>query len=263
LHAAAIEDHASMAVTLQPCVPVFPPLLSGRAVEAGASAFADASRAAASGAAGAGELFWSQAVDRLDLAVVLEPEVDEARALQVHFVLMVACGDAVGAIGPPELALQYRWPTAILANGAQVGRARLALPAAGDTATAPAWMVAGVEMAMLGAPDRPEPGLAPQQTTLWDEGCADMDPVSLVESISRHFLAWLNIWQDDGFGPVHEAWLARCEERGGELALDHAGKRHQGRFLGLDENGNLLLQSGRGTTTLDFAVAVERFGSAP
>jgi biotin-(acetyl-CoA carboxylase) ligase len=248
---------------LQPPLPVFPPLLSGRAVEAGASAFADASRAAASGAAAAGELFWSKAVDRLDLAVVLEPEVEEARALQVHFVLMVACGDAVGAIGPPELALQYRWPTAILANGAQVGRARVALPAASEPAAAPAWMVAGVEMAMLGEPNRPEPGLLPEQTTLWDEGCGDMDPVSLVESISRHFLAWLNIWQDDGFGPVHEAWLARCEERGGELALDHAGKRHQGRFLGLDEDGNLLLQSGQGTTTLDFAVAVERFGSAP
>jgi BirA family transcriptional regulator, biotin operon repressor / biotin---[acetyl-CoA-carboxylase] ligase len=180
----------------------------------------------------------------------------------VHFVLMVACGDAVGAIGPPELALQYRWPTTILANGAQVGRARLALPAASDPAAVPAWMVAGVEMAMLGAPDRLEPGLLPEQTTLWDEGCADMDPVSLVESISRHFLAWLNIWQDDGFAPVHEAWLARCEERGGELALDHAGQRHQGRFLGLDEDGNLLLQSEQVTATLDFAAAVERFGSA-
>ena len=252
-----------MGVTLQPPLPVFPPLLSGRAVEAGASTFAVASRAAASRAAGAGELFWSQAVDRLDLAVVLEPEVDEARALQVHFVLMVACGDSVGALGPPELALQYRWPTAILANGAQVGRARLALPVAGDTAAPPAWMVAGVEMAMLGAPNRPEPGLLPEQTTLWDEGCGDMDPVSLVESIARHFLAWLNIWQDDGFKPVHEAWLARCEERGGELSLDHAGKRHQGRFLGLDEDGNLLLQSRKGTTTLDFAVTVERIGSAP
>lgn len=252
-----------MAVTLKPCAPVFPPLLSGRAVDAGASAFTDAGHAAARQTAGAGEVFWSQAVDRLDLAVVLEPEVDEARALQVHFVLMVACGDAIGAIGPPELALQYRWPTAIQANGAQVGKARLALPAASDPAAAPAWMVAGVEMVMLGAPDRVEPGLLPEQTTLWDEGCADMDPVSLVESISRHFLAWLNIWQDDGFGPVHEAWLARCEERGGEFALDHAGQRHQGRFLGLDEDGNLLLQSEQRTTTLDFLVAVERVGSAP
>ena len=252
-----------MAVTHQPSAPVFPPLLSGRAVKAGASAFADASHAAAHQKAGAGEVFWSQAVDRLDLAVVLEPEVDERRALQVHFVLMVACGDAVGAVGPPELAMQYRWPTAILANGAQVGRACLALPLASDPAAAPAWMVAGIEMAMLGAPDRPEPGLLPEQTTLWDEGCGDVDPVSLVESMSRHFLAWLNTWQDDGFAPVHEAWLARCEERGGELALDHAGERHQGRFLGLDEDGNLLLQSDQGTTTLDFSAAIERFGSAP
>ena len=29
------------------------------------------------------------------------------------------------------------------------------------------------------------------------------------------------------------------------------------------EDGNLLLQTGRGTTTLEFALAVERFGSAP
>ena len=43
------------------------------------------------------------------------------------FALMVAFGDAFGAIGPPEVGVFYRWPMGFVVNAALVGRARAAL----------------------------------------------------------------------------------------------------------------------------------------
>ena len=32
-----------------------------------------------------------------------------------------------------------------------------------------------------------------------------------MESCSRHFLVWVNRWQDDGFKPLFDAWMHRLD----------------------------------------------------
>lgn len=240
---------------MQLAAPVFPPLLTGRPVAAGADAFSLARQAAAQGLAGAGDAFWSEAVDRLDVAVVLEPEVGLTEAIQAHMALMVAFGDALGALSPPEVAVHYRWPSTILVNGAEVGRARLASPDALAGSAVPPWLVAGLEIAIK-RPDLAEPGLDPSHTSLWEEGCGNLDRTRLVESVSRHFLAWIDTWQSEGVRPVVEAWLARAVDRGRDISLAHDGRQIEGRFLGLDEHGNLLVQSAAGAEALSLAAAL-------
>lgn len=234
---------------------MFPPLLTGRPVAAGADAFALARQAAAQGVAGAGDVFWSEAIDRLDFAVVLEPEVGLTEALQAHLALMVAFGDALGALSPPEVAVHYRWPSTILVNGAEVGRARLASAEAPAGSAVPPWLVAGLEIAIR-RPDLPEPGLDPCHTSLWEEGCGEIDRTRLVESVSRHFLAWIDTWQSEGLRPVVEAWLARAADRGREVSIRHDRRQIEGRFLGMDEHGNLLVQSAAGTEAVSLASAL-------
>jgi BirA family biotin operon repressor/biotin-[acetyl-CoA-carboxylase] ligase len=59
--------------------PRFPPLLKGHPVAPGVAACACAIDALREGKAGAGDLFWSRSEDRLNMAVVLEPDVACAR----------------------------------------------------------------------------------------------------------------------------------------------------------------------------------------
>jgi hypothetical protein len=80
--------------------PQFPPLLKGHAVAPGVAASACALDALRDGKAGAGDLFWSRSEDRLNMAVVLEPDVALGKAAQMQHVMMVAFGDAFGAILP-------------------------------------------------------------------------------------------------------------------------------------------------------------------
>ena len=211
-----------------------PPLLKGHRVEAGRDVLGRAASRAADGRLGAGDLIWADDSTAIDAALVLEPEVGRGACAQMVPLAAVAFGDALGAIGPPEVAVTYRWPNVLLVNGAEGGRLSLRM-AQGD----PDWLVLGLRVAVRPPvhPDAAEPGLDTSRTTLWDEGCGEIESAALLSAFARHLVAGLHGWEQDGFGPVHRAWTARHEGRDG--------------FVGLDENGNMLVREGDETKARD------------
>src|SRR3546814_10666448 len=60
--------------------------------------------------AGAGTVVWSRRPDRLDCAVILEPEVPFGQARPAIYVVMLGLGDALAALGPPGKPASYAWP---------------------------------------------------------------------------------------------------------------------------------------------------------
>ncbi|MEQ9330798.1 biotin/lipoate--protein ligase family protein [Thalassobaculum sp.] len=215
--------------------PLFPPLLTGREVAAGADPMATAVRVAAAGA-DPGVFVFAGGDDLLRFAVTLAPEVPLERALQMAHALMIAVGDSIGALAPPEVAVEYRWPTTVLVNGAAAGRVRLAA-AATDPAAVPDWLAVGLDL-RLSADTTTEPGERPGETALYEEGSGVIPPARLLESMSRHFLVWLRRWEEDGFRPLHDAWSARAEPG---MTVGGAA------FVGLDEDGRALLKDAAAT----------------
>ncbi|WP_150495386.1 biotin/lipoate--protein ligase family protein [Roseibium aquae] len=219
-----------------------PPLLTGRPVVPPDTVQTAARRALDGGGAEAGHLFWSCDPDQVGLALVLEPEVGPDRAQEMLFALMVSCGDAIGSVGPPELAFTWTWPDRFRANGASVGRAFLEISPDLDGDGAPLWLIAGLDLRLRPYPEI-DPGDFPDRTSLWDEGAADLGAPQVIEAWSRHMLSWINRWEGDGFKPVHDAWLFRCNgfQKDVRLAGMPNQDGEQGRMLGLDETGNCLL----------------------
>lgn len=215
--------------------PLLPPLLSGREIAADADPMAVAVRLAADGE-DPGAFVFGPGGDRLRFAITLAPEVPLERALQMAHTLMVAVGDSIGALTPPEVAVEYRWPTVVLVNGAEAGRVRLAA-SGDDPAAVPDWLVVGLDLQLF-ADGSFEPGDRPGQTSLYEEGSGPIPPSRLLESMSRHFLTWLRRWEEDGFRPVHDAWRARAEPG---MTVGTAA------FVGLDEDGRALLKEAAGT----------------
>lgn len=208
---------------------------------------------AAKGELGAGDLVWARDTSRLDCAVVLEPEVERDACPEMLFLTMVALGDAIGALAPPEVAVRYRWPQVVTVNGAVAGRAFLVMSDETHDDGAPRFLVAGAEIAIRHERDVADPGNAPDKTTLFEEGCAEMDRTALIESFSRHFLAWIDTWEADGFGPIHDMWLGRAEPGGPdeEMTVAIGSGPIRGRFVGLDDHGNLLLRRDDGIAVVD------------
>ncbi len=179
-----------------------------------------------------------------------------ARALQMHFTSMLAFGDAFGAISPPEVALQFRWPSALLVNGAVAGAARISVGPEIAEGIAD-WMIVGISLTIKRDLAGVEPGEAPNETALDEEGCGEITRTELVESLSRHFLNWVHTWNEEGFKSVHEGWLAKAENWQSEITIDWDGRQQTGTFVTIDDEGNMLLKTAEGMVSLAIADAVE------
>jgi len=74
-------------------------------------------------------------------------------------------------------------------------------------------------------------------------------PVSVTDLISTYVARvahWLPIWEQDGFEPIREAWLARGYGIGKPVVARLTERELQGTFVGLDEGGELILREDSG-----------------
>jgi biotin-(acetyl-CoA carboxylase) ligase len=220
--------------------PVFPPLLRPSAVTPDLHPFARGLELAAEGAE-AGTLLWSTGQDACEGAIVLAPEQPLEPSLPIVLIAMLGLGDALGAMVPPMVAVTFGWPDRIEVNGGVVGGVRFACAATETAEAVPDWLVIGFGIAVRG---RQAEGAAPEsfrRTTLADEGCGEVSTLDLLEAFGRHFLSWINRWQEEGVAPVQKAWLSRATGLGKKVEVRLGAQVRSGTFEGLTETGALRL----------------------
>lgn len=229
--------------------PTFPPALRGESLPAHADPFLKAQTLATQGA-DPGLILWSEDVANFRVAVILAPEMPLKQAMGAVYAAQLGFADALGALAPPEVAVHFIWPNRIKVNGAKCG----ALRYAASTRTGsdePDWLVIAIDVPMIPVAAL-EPGVTPDETTLYDEGCTDLTPAQLIESWSRHMLVWLHHFMDDGMEPLHRGWSGKCDTLG-----QHIDTPEPGTFMGLDEHGNMLLRDATGTRAIPLYSCLE------
>lgn len=226
--------------------PELPPLLKGRRNLPGASALASAVEGASSHQLGAGDVIWADDPTTASFAVVLEPEVPLNKAIQVLPLTMSAIGDCIGVLTPPQVGVTYHWPDQIRVNDAIAGNIAL-VSATTDPEEIPDWLVVAITVTVQFGPEAAEPGHDRHRTALVEEGCEGLTNIQFIESCSRHFLTWLNLWQDDGFRPVHQNWLERMAGQDTPISIPRADTGAV-TVKGLDEDGGLLFATGSAKT---------------
>lgn len=226
--------------------PELPPLLKGRRSLPGTSALKSAVRGAQSHELGAGDLIWSDDANTATFAIVLEPDMVLAKAIQVLPLTMSAIGDCIGVLTPPQVGLTYHWPNQIRVNDAIAGSIAL-VSSTTDPEEVPDWLVISIAITIQFGPDAAEPGHDRERTSLVEEGCEGLTNVHFIESCSRHFLTWLNIWQDDGFRPVHQNWIERMAGQDEAILIPQCGTEAV-TAKGIDEDGGLLFATANDKT---------------
>jgi hypothetical protein len=204
-----------------------PPLFRLVGLREHGDAHAHAVRIAAE--AGAGTLVRVRRFEGMELALVLEPAEELAGARRALMAVMLAVADALTVAAPPERPVGFAWPATILVDGATVGRCRLAWPDHTPEHEVPAWLVVSCQL-RLQRLRGPEPGRAPEMTSLRDEGFEELDADALLCSFASHLMRQLHDWEAMGFRPLAERWL-------GLLGAD-AGRRRR-----LSPAGDLLIEA--------------------
>jgi BirA family biotin operon repressor/biotin-[acetyl-CoA-carboxylase] ligase len=183
-------------------------------------------------------------------ALVFAPEVPLKHAMAMLPLCGVGLQNALGALAPPEVAVHLAWAGGLLINGAGCGSFRVCASTQ-DPDAVPDWLVIGFEIPlMLGAAD---PGTLPDQTALFEEGCADIDPAQLVESWARHTLNWIARWESEGTKPLHAEWRGLAHGMGETVVQDG----RSGTFLGIDEEFGMLLRDHETTYLIPLATLLE------
>jgi biotin-(acetyl-CoA carboxylase) ligase len=229
--------------------PCFPPLMSGLAVTGGTHPF-DTARAMATRGCDAGLIVHNITADRLMAALVMAPEVP----LEAAMAMLPACGvgfqNALGALAPPEVAVHLDWDGGLRINGAICGRLRVAA-GGDDPAATPGWLVVGLDLALMQLVE--SPGDTPDRTALYEEGCGEVDAVTLLEAWARHTLVWISRWEDEGPRALDAEWRGLVHGIGAEIT--QAGLT--GTFLGVDDRFGMLLRDNEETHLIPLSSQLE------
>jgi biotin-(acetyl-CoA carboxylase) ligase len=177
---------------------------------------------AEAGALGAGTIVFVGRFDLAEFAVVLEPDEPLAAARRAFYAGMVALGDALAALAPPEKPIAIAWPDAFLVDGGLVGGGRLGWPEGASESERPDWLVFGAAIRTVAVGG--EAGLSPLATALGEEGFGDASAERLVESFARHLMVAIDRWQEAGFAPIGQEYLAKLKpEKGAGREIDARG----------------------------------------
>ncbi len=229
--------------------PTFPPLLTGSAVDGQIDPFDKACVEAMKGC-DAGVVVYNLGANTLRAALVFAPEVPLKDAMAMLPLCGVGFQNALGALAPPEVAVHLDWDGGMRINGASCGRLRVAASQT-DPETPPDWLVVGFELPLW--PESDDPGETPDTTTLYAEGCADVNARDLLESWARHTLAGINRWSDEGVEPLHKEWRGLAHGIGEDIEMD--GK--SGSYLGVDERFGLLIRDAETTHLIPLTTVLE------
>ena len=215
-------------------LPQLPPLFKAQEVLRKQNTFHKAISSASSG--DAGTVFFSENKGILNIAITLGPEVIKSKALQVHYLMTLGLSDALAALAPPEIEISHLWPNFMFMNRGLMGKILL-FDSGEDRNKVPSWIVSGVQIRRKVECDKFHKTI--EATSLEDEGAAFLSNVRIIEAIARHFLVWLNAWQEDGFNSVHTTWLERIVPN---FSVNDISSEFKGEWIGLDEDGLALFK---------------------
>lgn len=161
------------------------------------------------------------------------PQDPPAAALAL--VAAVALEEAVRAALPDATGLRLKWPNDLLLGDAKLSG--ILLERGGDH------VVAGIGVNVAHHPALPD-----RATTSLHAAGATIDAGALFEDIAIRFATWLGAWRAKGIEPVAARWTTRAHPVGTMLHVRLPdGTALDGRFLGLDAGGALLLGLAGGT----------------
>ncbi|MFZ9948981.1 MAG: biotin/lipoate--protein ligase family protein, partial [Gemmobacter sp.] len=154
---------------------------------------------------------------RLDLAVVLEPDLALPGARLGYVAGMAALCEALAAHCPPERDIRIRWPDELRFDTNRLGGARLVLAPGSAEGAVPEWMVFGAEL-IADRDNIAVPGEYPHSISLTEEGFDD--PPAIIESFAAHLMLLFDRWKHEGAEAVARAFAGRLEGGG---AIGDAG----------------------------------------
>ena len=192
----------------------------------------------------AGRSFQSPAGGNLYASLLLSLAAPATTLPQISLLAGIAAYDAISTLGDgiALAGLRLKWPNDLLIGDAKLVGILTETTASTPGSTGSNPTVIGWGINVVSHPTdlgRPATSLAAHGLTT----TAD----AVLAALDRAVFHWLAVWADGtDFGSIRTAWLQRAGAAGERLVVNRGDGGFEGVFLGLDEDGALLLADGAG-----------------
>lgn len=183
---------------------------------------------------------WISQPGNLYCSFLLMPECSLIQACQLSFVMAVAVGNTLIPFLKNPHVLSYKWPNDILLQKEKVAGILIETESQGGQLAEACIVGIGVNLNSL--PDHP----AYPVTTLRNHTKSNLILDALFSELLMQIKKTYQLWQKDGFDVIRKAWLERAFNLGEELIINLGKKEVRGQFMGLSEEGALLLKERNG-----------------
>jgi BirA family transcriptional regulator, biotin operon repressor / biotin---[acetyl-CoA-carboxylase] ligase len=175
-------------------------------------------------------------------SLILPLDVPRERAAQLSLIVGIAVFDALTtAAGGPIEGLRLKWPNDVL-----VGRGKLAGILVESTTTSDGRLLAVVGIGINLAAPPTDIGRAVAALTLIAQ---KSEPALLVAPLSHSLEQNLRLWSaGTGFEAIRRAWVARAGALGEPITFNTGAGIAAGAYVGLDDDGALLMRRADGRT---------------
>lgn len=181
---------------------------------------------------------WDSAPGNLYCSLLLRPRCSARAAANLSFAAALAVAGSVVPLLPESCEIRFKWPNDVLLDGKKLAGVLLESEIGDETVE---WLVIGAGVNIEYHPDNvdfPATSLAAAGVTASVRGVRD--------AYLDHLRFWYARWRRDGFAPVRAEWLARAKGVGETAEVRLGEERLTGRFVDIDNDGALLLETGQG-----------------
>jgi len=177
---------------------------------------------------------WKSEPGNLYLSLILRPYCPMNRAPEIGFVTSLALYEAIKEF-LPESSLILKWPNDLLVKNRKI--AGIILEATSPASGQVEELILGVGVNISHCP--PDNEIRLPATCLAVEGRKDIGMFSVLEKFIQAFHKHLCAWRSKGFSPILQQWQTQTYPQGTKVSV---GQSCEGRFVGLSEKGELLLE---------------------
>ena len=185
---------------------------------------------------------WVSPPGNVYVSIIVAAPANIARAPDVGFIGAVAVCETILELprhnaGAPKVSC--KWPNDVLIEGEKVCGI---LPEMVSDDSKRQWIVLGIGI-NLQAVELDPAAYPPTALTVHQ---IDTTVPHVLTVLTRALHKWLARWRDDGFDVIRTAWMEYGPEVGANIAVGLPEGAVSGAFLGLDDDGALLLDTRKG-----------------
>jgi len=189
---------------------------------------------------GRGGRRWTSPPGNLHLTLLAPVAIPPRDQPKLGFAAGVALAEAAAGLLPHHIRPLLKWPNDLLLNGAKSSGILLEGSGGGEA------VAMGIGVNVVDHPlDTPYPST---HLRAFD---ASINRDRLFERLSQALVDEIDSLTARGFGPTRARWLARAAHLGEVIAVRRDCAELQGRFLALDADGRLLIETADGVTAID------------